>query len=325
MTSQSQPLVSIVTPSFNQGAFIAETITSVLTQDYPRIDHLVIDGGSTDSTLDVLSRFGDRLRWISEPDRGQSDAINKGWRLARGEIVAWLNADDLYRPNAIGKVVAFFHEHPDVDLVYGDCDFINERGEVVARHRKRPADAADLLRSPISIIAQPAAFLRRRVLETAGYLDEMLQYVMDLDYWLRVASRHSIAYLPHCLAAFRVHGESKTSCRPAGFEEERLEVYERFFKSPDLPDRLKQIEREAMRNVYTRAANDHFLAGDTEGARRYALTAWRYLPWKPHRIQLKVLVLGLVGPRGVQIATWLRGLRGTISASADSTVVRTRR
>jgi glycosyltransferase involved in cell wall biosynthesis len=310
MTSAGEPLVSIITPSFNQGAFIAETIDSVLTQDYPNIEYLVVDGGSTDGTLDVLRRFGDRLSWISEQDRGQSEAINKGWRRTRGEIIAWLNADDLHRPGAIAKVVAFFRRYPDVDLVYGDCDFISMQGDVLRRQYTQAANAVDLLRSPVSLILQPAAFFRRRVLETVGYLNETLHFVMDLDYWLRLAVRHKIAHLPDCLAAFRVHGESKSVRQSARFEKERLHVYGRFFKSPDVPEHLRRFEREAMRNVYSRAANDHFLAGDMKQARRYVLAGWQYLPWQLQRIQLKVLALGLAGARGARFASWLKDLHG---------------
>jgi len=308
MTLPPEPLVSIVTPSFNQGGFIAETIASVLGQDYPHVEYLVVDGGSTDGTLDVLRHFGKRLSWVSEPDRGQSEAINKGWRRTGGDIVAWLNADDLYRPGVIRKVVAFLQEHADVDLVYGDCDHIDARGDVLRRHHARPADGADLLCSPVGIIPQPSTFLRRRVLQTAGYLDETLHQCMDFDYWVRVAAQHRIAYLPECLAAFRVHPGSKTVRQSARASKERLEVYERFFRLPDLPDRLRRVEREAMSTVYYRIANHHFLNGDLKQARRCALTGWRYLPWKLRRTQLKVLVLGLAGPRGVGLAARVRHL-----------------
>lgn len=296
-------LVSIVTPSFNQGAFIGETISSVLGQNYPFIEYLVVDGGSTDSTLDAVRSFGDRLKWISEPDRGQSDAINKGWRRTRGEIIAWLNADDLYRPGALDRVVRFFREHPRVDLVYGDCEYINERGDIIGRHPARHVSGEELLRSSKSIIPQPATFLRRRVLATVGYLDQALHYVMDLEYWIRVAIRHQIAYLPECLAAFRFHGHSKSMSQYAPMQAEQLRVRERFFKSGDLPDHFRRVEREAMSNAYTRAAHEHLLLGDKGRARAYALAGWRYLPWRPRRMQLRVLALSLIRTHGTQTAS----------------------
>lgn len=301
-----QMLVSIVTPSFNQGSFIAETIASILDQDYSDLEYLVVDGGSTDRTLEILRGFGDRFRWVSEPDRGQSDAINKGWRKARGEILAWLNSDDLYRPGAVRKVVAFFKQHPGVDLVYGNCDSIDERGDVIERHHMRSANALDLLRSPVSLIAQPATFFRRHVLETVGFLDERLYYTMDFDYWIRVASRHAIAHLPECLAAMRIHGEAKTVRAPLQRVEERVSVYERFFTTPNLPDDVRAVEREAMRNAYARLASDYFLTGDMKRARRYALAGWRYLPWQLQASQLKVFGLGLMGRQGIRLAEMFR-------------------
>ncbi|MGH2395642.1 MAG: glycosyltransferase family 2 protein [bacterium] len=309
--SEHDPVVSIVTPSFNQGRFIAETIDSVLSQDYPHVEYQVIDGNSTDATLEILRRYDGRLSWVSEPDRGQSHAINKGWRRSRGEIIAWLNADDLYRPGAIRRVVEFFRAHPHVDLVYGDCEYIGERGEVVRRYPLRQVNWAELIMSPYTMIAQPAAFLRRGVLETVGYLNETLHYAMDLEYWMRVAIRHHIACLPEYLAAFRFHAVQKSGSQQlARLSDERLRVHQQFFESPDLPDHVRRLEREAMRNAYWRAANDHFSFGNIDQARRYALAAWRCLPWKPGRTQLKVLFLSLAAPGWARLAAWLKTFAG---------------
>ena len=297
-----QPRVSIVTPSFNQAEFIAETIDTVLSQDYPHIEYHVVDGGSTDGTLDILRGFGDRLEWISEPDHGQSDAINKGWRRTTGEIIAWLNADDLYRPGAVSKVVAFLASHPDVDMVYGDCDYLDAEGNVGERYHARPADGVDLLCSPVTIVPQPATFLRRRVLDSVGYLDETLHNTLDLDYWVRVAARHRIAYLPECLAGFRLHAGSKTMRLAERRNDERLRIYEQFFKAPDLPAHIRRAKRRAMSTVHTRIANHHFLKGDMKEARRHALAGWRYRPWTLERTQLKVLVLSLTGTHGAGLA-----------------------
>src|SRR5438128_8552250 len=130
---EALPLVSIVTPSYNQGRFIEDTIRSVLAQDYPNLEYIVVDGGSTDHTLDVLRRYEGRLRWVSEPDRGQSEAINKGFRMARGEIVSWLNSDDTYVPGAIGKAVAHLGARPEVVMVYGEGYLLDEGGRVTRR------------------------------------------------------------------------------------------------------------------------------------------------------------------------------------------------
>jgi glycosyltransferase involved in cell wall biosynthesis len=296
MDMTSSPLVSVVTPSFNQGSFIAETISSVLGQDYPFIEYLVVDGGSTDDSLDILRNLGEHVRWISEPDRGQADAINKGWRRTRGDVVAWLNADDLYRPGAVARVVAFLCDHPDVDLVYGDCDYIDKRGGVVGRHPTRPADIVDLLASAVNFIPQPATFLRRRVFETVGGLDENLHYVMDFEYWLRVGIQRRIAYMPGCLAGFRWHEDSKTSTHSAQMGDELCAMYRRLFASGILPRHLQRLERPAMSNAFYAAAGYQLSAGNVRRARQYAFEAWRCWPWRPRRMLLKTLVPAIRGP-----------------------------
>src|SRR4030042_2589290 len=128
------PLVSIVTPSYNKARFIEETILSVKNQTYPRIEHIIIDGGSTDGTLDIIRKYSDSLTWISEPDKGQSDAINKGWKMSKGEILAYLNADDTYMPRAVETAVKFLADNMDVGLVYGECNIINEHGKVIGKY-----------------------------------------------------------------------------------------------------------------------------------------------------------------------------------------------
>jgi glycosyltransferase involved in cell wall biosynthesis len=203
-----QPLVSIVTPSFNQGRFIRQTIESVLSQDYPRIEYLVVDGGSTDETLEILRSYGDRLTWVSEPDRGQADAINKGWRGARGEILAYLNSDDFYLPGAVSRAVRFLSERPDLVAVYGEAWHSDETGHVWERY---PTEAFDRQRlKEICYICQPATFLRRHAVARVGYLDESLRYCMDYDLWLRLLQVGPLGHLPEYLAVSRLYGDNKT-------------------------------------------------------------------------------------------------------------------
>jgi len=163
------PLVTIVTPSLNQGRFIEETILSVLNQDYPNIEYLIVDGGSTDSTLGILKKYSDRLTWISEQDSGQSNAINKGFKMANGEIVAWLNSDDLYEPGAVIKAVACFTAMQEVMLVYGGANFINEDGKIIAKfEHSRPHDLWVLV-NELDYVLPPTAFIRKSALEVVGY------------------------------------------------------------------------------------------------------------------------------------------------------------
>jgi len=209
--SRHFPLVTVVTPSFNQGQFIEETILSVLNQDYPKIEYLVIDGGSTDNTLEVLRKYEDRVRWISEFDSGQSHAINKGFRMARGEILCWLNSDDIYEPGAIRAAVEYLVAHPDTMLVYGEGNLISPKGDFLQRFPyTRPFDLWALVYL-IDFILQPTTFFRRTVIEEVGFLNENLHWCMDLEYWLRIGSRFKLVYVPHLMASARLYTDTKTS------------------------------------------------------------------------------------------------------------------
>ena len=293
MISVELPLVSIITPSYNQGRFIAETIDSVLSQDYLRVEYLVVDGGSTDKTLDVLRGYGERLHWISEPDNGQTAAINKGWRLTRGEIVAWLNSDDTYLPNAAKWAVSFLQAHPEVDAVYGGCDYVDEEGRFLRPYPTRPYDYVELVRSAFNYIPQPATFIRRRALESVGRLDESLHYVMDLDYWLRLGVRHAMAYLPERLATLRLHQTAKSIQQVGDFPAELIYTYQRLFALPDLPRSVREIETEAMSNVYYAAAYCAFWSGRPQEARHYGLLAWRR--YRKFRRLLPLIAMGKLG------------------------------
>ena len=145
-TVPTLPLVSIITPTLNQGNFIAQTIDSVLAQDYANLEYLIIDGGSTDETLEILRGYDNRIRWVSEADSGQSSAINKGWRKSNGEILAWLNSDDLLEPGAIQSIVAAFQQRPETAMVYGECDYLNQGGQIVGKYATHPWDYAELLK-----------------------------------------------------------------------------------------------------------------------------------------------------------------------------------
>jgi glycosyltransferase involved in cell wall biosynthesis len=205
----------IVTPSFNQGSFIGETIESVLGQGYPDLDYRVVDGASTDGTLDVLAGYGPRLRWTSEPDGGQAQAINKGLRMiGDADIVAFINSDDVYLPGAFSAVARYFEEHADACWLTGDHFIVDAAGRTIQRPvaaykralRRRPT----LRRLAIAnYIVQPSTFWRRKLLDEVGFFDETLRYCFDYDFWMRAIARHPLHTIRQPLSLFRIHGRSK--------------------------------------------------------------------------------------------------------------------
>lgn len=208
--SDQLPLVSIVTPSFNQGCFLEATLCSVLEQDYPRLEYIVIDGGSTDGSVAIIEKYADRLAgWVSEADEGQTDALNKGFARTHGDILAWLNSDDTYEPGAIRHAVESFREFPEAGLIYGDANFINEAGQVMGRFAAAQTDYRRLRRGYIHI-PQQAAFFRAALWREVGPLDPSFYFAMDYDLWVRLARRAPVKYIPHVWANFRLHGAAKT-------------------------------------------------------------------------------------------------------------------
>jgi glycosyltransferase involved in cell wall biosynthesis len=221
------PLVSIVTPSYNQGRYIEETIHSVLNQNYPKLEYIVVDGGSSDHTVEILKKYEGRLTWISEKDRGQADAINKGFRMAKGEIVAWLNSDDTYLPGAVPQAVRYFEAHPEVGMLYGEGYHIDEDGDLIERYYTEPFDYQRL--SEVCFICQPTVFLRAEVIRAVGPLDITLDYCMDYEYWMRIAKRFRIGYLGAYLANSRLHVDTKTLSKRVEVHQETLQVVKRHY------------------------------------------------------------------------------------------------
>jgi glycosyltransferase involved in cell wall biosynthesis len=212
ISPSSEPLVGIVTPSFNQARYLRETIESVLAQSYPRIDYLVVDGGSTDGSVDVLRAYGDRVRWISEPDRGQADAIAKGFARTPGEILAWINSDDLLLPDSVAIAVEAFGNHPGAGLVYGQGELIDGDGNSLGPFPWiEPHDPWRLVYYS-DYVLQPSTFFRRSAYEAAGGLDTSLHYAMDWDLWIRLAAVADVVYLERdTLARARIWDDNKTS------------------------------------------------------------------------------------------------------------------
>jgi glycosyltransferase involved in cell wall biosynthesis len=222
------PLVTVVTPSLNQGRFIRETIESVLGQGYGAIEYLVMDGGSSDETIEILKDYGSRLTWVSEPDRGQASAINKGWRGGRGAIVAYLNSDDTYLPGAVERAVSALQASPAAGAVYGEGYHVDAAGRVLDRYPTEPFNLDRLAET--CFICQPTVFLRREVVERVGYLDETLQYCMDYDLWIRVGRVTTFAQVSDFLATTRLHADTKTLGRRAQAHAEILRTVRQHFR-----------------------------------------------------------------------------------------------
>ena len=203
-------LVSIVTPSYNQAAYLEKTILSVLNQTYPEIEYFVMDGGSQDGSLDVIHKYASRLKgWVSEKDRGQTDAINKGFALAKGEILAWINSDDTYEPEAVAKAVDYLNSHPEVGLVYADTKFINEKDEPIGNFPAAQTSYTKLRQGYVHI-PQQSAFFRASLWKQVAPLDPTFYFAMDYDLWVRLAKLAPVAYIPGHWANFRLHGDAKT-------------------------------------------------------------------------------------------------------------------
>lgn len=215
--------VSIITPSFNQAKYLDATLQSVLSQDYRDIELLVFDGGSNDGSVDILKRQTDeRLRWISRKDKGQTDAINQGLYASKGEIVAYLNSDDVYYPDAIRTAADYFLSHPECEILYGEAHHLHEDGSVMEEYYCEPWNYERLLK--VCFICQPAVFWRRSVQQRFGFFDETLNYGMDYDYWLRVGKHIPFHFLKgRFLAGSRLHADTKTLSK-------RVDVHREIFR-----------------------------------------------------------------------------------------------
>jgi len=202
--------VTIVTPSFNQAPYLEATIQSVLSQDYPEIEYFIMDGGSTDGSLEIIRKYEDRLAgWVSEPDKGQTDAINKGFARATGDVLAWLNSDDTYEPGAVRQAVELMAQHPQISMIYGDCNYIDETGRVIGRFRAAQTDYRRLRQGYVHI-PQQASFFRADLVRQVGQLDPTFYFAMDYDLWVRLAKIAPPLYVPQLWANFRLHRDAKT-------------------------------------------------------------------------------------------------------------------
>jgi len=292
------PRVSIVTPSFNQGQFIEETIRSVLLQGYPNLEYTIIDGGSTDGSTDVIRKYEQWLAyWVSEPDRGQAHAINKGWERAHGEILAYLNSDDLLAPGALRCVAETCLAQPDAAVVYGDYDLTDEASRLIKRLPSRAYHRADLL--PANYIPQSSTFIRRYAVEQVGLLDESFHMTMDYEYWVRLAmAGFKMTYVPQVLSSARITPVTKTKRLTVTFLRETLRVLDRVYGQPSVPDDVRRVKRSAYGGVWRLGGIRYFDAGMRGPAIRAMLTSlcWDPLPGrKPLAVASAIILQAILG------------------------------
>lgn len=234
--------ISVITPSFNQSAYLEKTILSVIKQNYITLEYIIIDGNSMDGSIELIKKYEKHLSyWVSEKDKGQSEAINKGFKKASGDIVAWLNSDDIYLPGTLETVSKLFADNPDLDLIYGDVINLYENDKEEYYHVKQFDPSDFLSRNPIH---QPSVFWRRKLLDETGLLDESLHYFMDYDLWLNIFLNYKTLKIDKPLSKFRVHAQSKTSSNPPAMYLEYRKVLSKFFNSFEedwMVDKLKNL------------------------------------------------------------------------------------
>lgn len=262
--SRRWPRVSVVTPSYNQGQFLEETIRSVLLQGYPDIEYIIMDGGSTDVSPEIIRTYETWLAlWVSEPDRGQTHAINTGWSQATGEIFAYINADDSYLPGTVSTIAHEFTTASQVGMVYGTALIVNEEGQAVREWEAEPFDVVPMLTKG-NIVPQSASFFSKDAVRSAGPLNEDWKLIMDYDFSIRVGMQFPSVCVDHTLATFRAHPDAKTRLQFESTAKELIEFVDDLDIDPVTPQEARRIKRAALSRVYYDLAWGYlgYLSGD---------------------------------------------------------------
>ena len=263
--NDTSPLVSIITPAYNRASYLDETIQSVLTQNYPRIEYIVLDDGSTDNTGEVLAKYTGRITWETHANMGEARTVNKGWSMAHGEIVAVVNSDDPLLPGAISTAVAFMQSHPDIMIAYPDWNYIGPDSKVISHVRVPEYNYLRMLRQH-HCMPGPGVFIRRKSFELTGMRDPEFKYVGDFEYWLRLGLYGKFTRIPKTLATWRVHaGAASLSQKGTAMANEHIRLVEEFYSRPDLPPEVRKVRAEAFSSAHLTAA------ACCKGTRRAAL------------------------------------------------------
>ena len=262
-------LVSIITPSYNQAAYLEQTLLSVLNQDHAPIEYIVVDGASKDASVEIIKKYSDRLAyWVSEKDGGQAEAINKGFARATGEIIAWLNSDDYYLPGAVSAAVKMFEANPEMVLVYGNMLAVDEHGKTFNTLTYKQLTLEDLL--CFQIIGQPAVFMRRSALQKTDGLDSTFHFLLDHFLWIQLAQHGKILHADQTWAAARYHAEAKNRAKAAEFGREAFRILEAVAQDKNLAPVLSKVERRSRASAH-RVNARYLLDGGQPAA---ALSAW---------------------------------------------------
>ncbi len=276
ITVEEWPRIGIVTPTYNMAGFLEETITSVLSQDYPNLDYVVMDGGSKDGTVEILRKYDGKIRWCSERDNGQGDAINKGWHALSGDIFAFLNADDTYLPNALSTIAGHFKRNPGVGMIYGEAYHVDVNGKILDRYPTQPFDLQTLNNQ--CYVCQPAAFLLREAYANAGMIDVNMHFALDYDLWMRVAKMYGVRKVDDYLATSRMHLDNKTLSS-------RRKVYQEIIGSVKREYGYVPYEWLNGYACYLLDRKDQYFDRSTQSLRSYALSLALGAYHNPHNLQ----------------------------------------
>ena len=291
------PKISVVTPSFNQAQFIEETIRSVLLQRYPNLEYIIIDGGSTDGSTEIIRKYEPWISyWVSEPDNGQSEAINKGWRCSKGDILAWLNSDDTYEINALQEVANLLVEKSDISMVYGDCNIIDETGQFVMNAPTKSYDFKSLICNEW-FIPQQSTFIRQEVFNKVGKLNEDLHLVMDWEYWSRIALKEfEIYYFTKTLANFRQYDGAKTFSQHELSAEEKLRVLNNFFNNSEIEPKISAFRNDAYSHIHKFACSAYNKTENDKKAFYHLIKSIKYKPANSlDKIFIKRFIIYIIG------------------------------